>query len=90
MLASDAIRSAGGWVGEVHPFGDFQLVVHFEIAASRRLMLEEAFAEAAILIYSNIWEVPDNSGAISGAITIALIQPEHPLFGPLGRQPGPL
>lgn len=90
MLASDAIRSAGGWVGEVHPFGDFQFVVHFEIAAAKRAALEEAFADAEILILVNISEIPEGVVEIAGAITIMLIEPEHSVFGSLGRQPGPL
>jgi len=90
MLAADAIRSAGGWEGEVHPFGDFQLVVHFEIAAAKRAALEQAFADAKILVFETIWKIPEGAGDIRGAITIMLIEPEHPLFGSLGRQRGPL
>lgn len=90
MLVSDAVRVAGGWVGEVTPFGDFQLVVHFEVGPEQRAALEEEFERTGIRIYSNDWDPPEVAGAVSGAITVTLLAPEHPLFGSLGRQPGPM
>lgn len=75
MLVSDAVRAAGGWIDDINLFGDFQLVVHFELPVSRRTVLEEMFADAGMRIYADEWAVSQPEGDVSGAITIAFLEP---------------